>query len=244
MIKVYCGFISTGTRSDQQVAALRRIAKRYKDKIELVYPELHMTRIFHDYARCMTVEDFLHSECDILWFLDSDVCPPDNILDLITEAKEEWKVAGAPYPVFMIPTGYDSQQLVFTVYKNVGKGFQPAKIPQSGTGWVEGIATGCIFVKREVFQYLQKPYFEFKYDPETRQMTEGEDLGFCRKMYDLGFKFYTDYSMVCDHFKNVSLLSVNNYALQYANNSVSAYDRGLRSEIAKRKLGISPPKPQ
>lgn len=242
-IKLYMGIPSLGTRSDVQTYALRSLEKKYSDKIEFIYPSVFCARIFHDYARCEIVKDFLNSEADILWFLDSDVAPPTNILDLITEHGEKWSLAGAPYPLFITPPGYDAPQVAFSVYTKMDSGGMTYahQIPQSGTGFVDGVATGCIFIKRDVFKDLEKPYFEFKYENETRRMTEGEDLGFCRKVSEKGHKFFIDYSMVCKHYKQVDLLDVNNYAIMYANNAVMAFHRALNNEVAKRRLGLSKP---
>lgn len=237
------GIPSTGDRNDSQIYALRRLQKKYEDKIELVYPEVFVGRIFHDYARCAVVEDFIQSGCDILWFLDSDVVPPENVLDLVVNHGEKWKLAGAPYPVWMSVPGFDTQQINFTVYKRNETGrFHAAKIPDSGTDMVDGIATGCLFIKREVIDKLSKPYFEFKYHPETRCLTEGEDIGFCRKVSDLGYKFFTDYSMLCHHYKKVSLLDVSNTIETQKQMAINTYDEKIREIIAKRRLNQKPKK--
>lgn len=225
------GIPSTGERSDLQTYALRGLEKKYAGKVELVYPEKCTTRIFHDFARCGVVEDFLKSDCDVLWFLDSDIVPPPHVLDLITEHGDIWDLAGAPYPVWMTPTGYDGPQIVYCVYDKVDQGLHATRVPHSGVAFVDGLATGCMFIKRDVFSKLSKPYFEFKFDHETRQMTEGEDLGFCRKVSALGYKFLTDFSMVCRHTKKVDLTEVNNYAIEYANKAVMSYDAQIRPKI-------------
>jgi hypothetical protein len=73
-------------------------------------------------------------------------------------------------------------------------------------------------------------------------MKEGEDLGFCRKVNDAGYQFFTDYSLVCKHFKRVCLLDVNNYAIRFANAAVNAYDENIRSVIARKRLQVTPTK--
>lgn len=231
------GVPSTGERSDAQVYSLRRMAEKYRGKIEFVYPEVLVQRVFHDYARNAYVEQFLASNCDVLWFLDSDVCPPTDLWDAYLDNYGKWDCAGAPYPVFITPAGSDSPQVVYTVYsKSETGGFYAASIPRDGIDFVDGIATGCIMLKRKVFDTLAKPYFEFKFNPESREMIEGEDLGFCHKMNALGYKFFIDYSKVCKHFKKVDLLDVNNYAITYSNNNVLAYDRTVRAALVKKKL--------
>jgi hypothetical protein len=245
--KVYMGLPSNGTISDFQPYVLRELQARYGDEVELVYPEQLCQRIFHDAAREGIIQDFLATDCDILWFLDSDVCPPKHVLDLVTMYGSEWQVAGAPYPVFMAQPGESQRQIVFTVYKQIPPGpdgkprIAPCAVPDEGTEYIDGIATGCLFIKREVFDKLERPYFEFKYDPVTRQPIEGEDIGFCLKLARLGIKFFTDYSMVCKHYKNnLDLLELNNYAMGLVNKHIGAYQRemdkvrGQLVEVAER----------
>lgn len=220
-----------GTRSDAQGYFLREIEKKYADKIELVYPKDCVHRMFHDFARNEAVKDFLASDCDILWFLDSDVVPPTDVLDLVTKYGQHWELAGAPYPVFMSVEGYPGQQVVFTVYTRDEGGLHASKLPNSGTAFVDGLATGCLFIKREVFSELQEPYFEFKYNEKSRQMVEGEDLGFCMKVNALGHKFFVDYALVCKHYKTVDLLSVNNYAIEFTNTALRAYEREVKPKV-------------
>jgi hypothetical protein len=219
--KLYVSIPTTGTVVDSQQFVLRDLEDTYKEHIEFIYPKQCVRRMFHDFARCMQVEDFLDSGADILWFLDSDITPNAHILDLIVLHKDKWQAAGATYPVVMNPLG-QGPELVFTCYKKNPETGNMAisAVPTSGTMFVDGLATGCLFIKREVFAKLEKPYFEFKYNPETREMAEGEDLGFCRKLNALGIQFFTDFSLVCNHRKTVDLLDINNYAITYSNRNV------------------------
>lgn len=244
--KVFVAIPTTGTVVDSQQYALRELEKTYGDRIEMIYPKQCVRRIFHDAARNAMVEEFLQSEAELLWFLDSDVVPPTDIFEMVLK-KDEWEVAGAPYPVFMTPGGRDRPEIVFTAYKGrTGKGLSCANVPQSGVEYIDGLATGCMFIKRHVFEKLVKPYFEFRYDKETRTLISGEDLSFCMKVNDLGYKFYVDYSMTCKHYKNVCLLEINDYAIRHSKAAVEAYDSMIREQtlaLAKRALKkTEPPK--
>lgn len=224
------GIPSTGDRSDAQSYMLRKLEAKYKDSIQLVYPEDCVHRIFHDFARNEIVEDFLKSDCDILFFLDSDIVPPPRYFDLITKCFDEWNVAGAAYPVFM------DGKLVFTVYNydSVRDCMHIIDAPRTATSkieWVDGLATGCMMIKRKVFVEMQKPYFEFKYKPESRELCEGEDLGFCKKLMKLKYKTLTDFSQVGKHYKRVDLLDISNYTIDYANSKVLEYDAEIRPQF-------------
>ena len=229
--KVYVSIPTTGTVVDSQQYVLRDMEDTYKEHIEFVYPKQCVRRVFHDFARNKQVEEFLESGADILWFLDSDITPNAHILDLVALHKDKWQVAGATYPVVMNPMGTGAE-LVFTCYqKNPESGnLAVAGVPKEGIDFVDGLATGCLFIKREVFAQLSQPYFEFKFKEEDRALHEGEDLGFCRKLNALGIRFFTDFSLVCNHRKTVDLLDINNYAISYSNRNV---ERAL--EIAKEE---------
>lgn len=236
---MYLGLPTNGSVSDFQPYMLRDLQERYKDEVELVYPEQLCQRIFHDAAREGVIQDFLSTDCDILLFLDSDICPPKHLLDLITMHGDKWECAGAPYPVFMAQPGENFRQLVFTVYKattpdpTTGKPrMAPCDCPNEGTAFIDGIATGCLLIKREVFDKLERPYFEFKYDPITRMPIEGEDIGFILKMHKLGIKFFTDFSMACKHFKNnIDLLEMNNYAISYAQKCINHQSEMIATQV-------------
>jgi hypothetical protein len=238
------GLPTNGKVADFQPYVWRELEKRYSDEVELVWPDQLCQRIFHDAAREGIVQDFLATDCDILWMLDSDVVPPKHVLELVTNHGDKWMCAGAPYPVFMAQPGESQRQIVFTVYKKMPGDtlrLAPCAVPDEGTEFIDGIATGCLFIKREVFNRLERPYFEFKYDPITRQPIEGEDIGFCLKMCKLGIQFFVDYSMVCKHYKdNLDLLEINNYALGLANKHIAVYQqqfdviKGQLEEVTKR----------
>lgn len=233
-IKIYMGVPSVGNRSDLQCYALREIERLFADKVELVYPKVCVHRVFHDFARNAIVEEFMATDCDILWFLDSDVVPPTGILNMVTDPQQPWELAGAPYPIWMAARESGPAQIVFTSYVKENGKLRISDVPRnSGRALVDGLATGCLFIKREVFENpgLEKPYFEFKYREGDRMMYEGEDLGFCLKVSDLGYKFYVDYAYTCSHFKTVNLLDINNYAMDLSNTAVLSYDAQIRPQV-------------
>lgn len=231
-VKLFVAVPSVGEWTDLLPHQLRKIEQKYSDRIEFIWPKNLTRRMFHDFARNALVDEFLASEADILWFIDSDVSPPENILDLITEHGDKWQAAGAPYPVFMTPAGESHSAVVFTVYKGIKNGgMAPSDIPDSGTDLVDGIATGCLLLRREVFAKLKQPYFAFTFDETTRGMAKGEDIDFCLKLSDLGIKFFVDYSLLCKHVKRVDLLDVNNYAIIYAKKCLEKYKQHIMPEM-------------
>ena len=237
-IKIYMGLPSMGERLDYQTYVLRDIEKRYADEVELVYPERCCHRFMHDFARNEIVEEFLNSDCDVLWFLDADVAPPPHILDLVTvHANKNWLVAGAPYPLWLMTPGTNDLGVQYTVYNGSAptesgqRGFALTNVPKQGVEWVDGLATGCLFIRREVFAKLEKPYFEFKRIRENQEVVEGEDLGFAMKLSKLGIQFFVDHGMVCGHWKRVDLLDVQNYATAWVNSKITEFHHLIKGQV-------------
>lgn len=228
-LKIFMGIPSTGDRRDAQNYAMRRLEKRHKDDVEFIYPSLCAHRIFHDFARNAFVEEFLESDADILWFLDSDIVPHPDSVQFVLDTQSGWKAAGITYPIWM------KDKIVYTTYvmhpTREGHLTYSNSQPTAGREFVAGIATGCLFLKKDVFKDLQKPYFEFKYDPESREMIEGEDLGFCRKLHQLGIEVFTDHALVCKHYKTVDLVDITNYAIERSNASLVSYDQQIRGQV-------------
>lgn len=241
-IKIYMGIPSLGDRIDGQCYAMRDIEKEYGDRVEFVYPSECVHRVFHDSMRNVIVKDFLATSCDILWFIDSDVIPHQNALDMVTKRLSEWEVAGFPCPVWMSPTGEQEPQVIFNVYAAKGEGYVPASTPTKGVFMVDGMGTGCMLIKRSVFEKIKTPYFSFTYNEETRERLWGEDLYFCKKLNAVAIQVYTDFQLVCKHFKRICLLDVNNYALNAVKNAFNSWDRSLRDKLAsdalKRRLKL------
>lgn len=237
--RIYMGIPSMGDRWDFQTYTLRDLEKRYADKIELVYPEQCVHRFQHDFARNEIVEEFLASDCDILWFLDADVAPSVHILDLVTNhSNKNWLAAGAPYPLWLTSNASGNLAVAYTVYKgsapdahgNSGLKYSDV-LTSGGTEWVDGLATGCLFLRRELFSKMEKPYFQFKRKQDSQECIEGEDLGFAMKLKTLGIKYFVDHSMVCGHFKKVNLLDVQNYATDMSNAKVIAMHDQIKNDL-------------
>ena len=56
---------------------------------------------------------------------------------------------------------------------------------------VEGIGMGCFLIKNEIFTKIPKPWFEFRWTPESNDYL-GEDMVLCEKIADAGYKIKVD----------------------------------------------------
>lgn len=146
-------------------------------------------------ARNRCVHEMLKGEYTHLFFMDSDMVFPDGTLQKLLD--HDVDVAGG-----------------FYVRKRAGflpNAFLLGERPNGKfvTEWVteykevESLGTGCVLIKREVFEKIPCPWFEYLWsgDPDGRMRTE--DLVFFDKAKDLGYKVYCDGTIRCGHVNNM-----------------------------------------
>ena len=63
---------------------------------------------------------------------------------------------------------------------------------------VAGCGFGCCLVKGEVFRRMEYPHFYYQSALDHKN-TVSEDVYFCKKARDLGFRVWADTTIVCDH---------------------------------------------
>jgi hypothetical protein len=56
---------------------------------------------------------------------------------------------------------------------------------------VQGVGMGCFMMKTEIFAKIAKPWFEFRWTPESNDYL-GEDMILCEKIADAGYKIKVD----------------------------------------------------
>ena len=128
------------------------------------------------------------SQCEHLVMLDSDVLPPPDFLERLLahnkplvggwyRKKDE---AGTP----CVYT-YETQEADGVYW------WKPRPVPGVGLEQVDGAGAGCWLMHRTVAEALgPKPY----------DMNQGgEDLALCKRVTDLGFPIFIDWSIACAH---------------------------------------------
>lgn len=186
---------------------------------------------FHDYARNTLVEEFLTKTKDEwLVFIDDDIIPPNNFLDMLQHNEP---VVGA------VAYTYVNGNLQATIYKHIsGKQYEPDRdtIAFSGLKEVDATGAACLAIKREVLEKMKKPYFKFEFDPETGVRTFGEDFYFCAEAKKLGYKIYVDTSIVTDHMKELSMYGMFKTIQSYTRSALIRADEE-RKELARKIMG-------
>ena len=177
-------------------------------------------RILHNYvaieastnlakARNRLVQEFLdtHTDCDWLWFCDTDmVFSPDTLHRLVARAIQcEVKILGAlcvlvtadgAIPTMFIPDD-DSVTRVMLDYVED----QVAEVAATGTG--------CLLVHRDVLVDMHSaaggsPNAWFGFDihhTSTGEWMMGEDISFCLRARDVGHSTHVDTTLHVGHHK-------------------------------------------
>lgn len=151
-----------------------------------------------DINRNQIAEHFIEeTEHDYILMVDSDVIPPTNVFEMLEDYDEDVfspvvfsSNDGVPYPVGMAENA-EGQHSMY------GKRITEELVE------LDSIGTGCIFISREVFEEIEKPYFSFEKDEEG-DLVYGEDISFCKKVRDAGFdikmsmEYFAGHMVECD----------------------------------------------
>ena len=179
-----------------------------------------------DYARNVLVKKFLASDAERLFFIDSDILPPENILELLKVNADIvaglipiWQEAGPSLTAYR----YDPPM---RKWKNTYDSAESVR-------FVDGAATAAMLIRREVLADARlrygMEYADFDgsiqaladHEPlpifrEVRkpngQLAATEDLDFCYRAKALGYSVAVHHGVVCGHVKELNLLRVMDWA--------------------------------
>ena len=129
---------------------------------------------------------------DYLFCVDSDISfAPDTLLKLLNHNQN-------------IVAGIYIQRKpglhIIEAYKG-GVNIPYSEIKGKGLVEVDGVGFGCVLIKSEVLKRMSYPHFVYKSALDHR-FTHSEDVYFCGKAKELGYKVYIDPSILCDHHGN------------------------------------------
>lgn len=146
----------------------------------------------HDHCRNDIVFKFLDTKCEWLLMVDSDIVPPDNVLDMIDN--------NVPVCSAYARTIVNGELIPVGMTKNENGYHHDFKHSKSGLHKVDAVGTGCILIKREVFYKLNTPFFRFQYN-ENGLLINGEDFDFSERVGSV----YFDSRYKCKHFTTVAI---------------------------------------
>jgi hypothetical protein len=126
-----------------------------------------------------------------LLFMDTDMTfPQDTIRKLVLHDKDV--VSGlyferyAPYRPM--------------VRKRLDDGYSLADFTQAPLIEVDALGAGCMLIKMDVFDKLEKPYFEYRLTKSgVKETFLSEDIVFCERVREAGIKIFCDTTIRCGH---------------------------------------------
>ena len=152
-------------------------------------------------ARCQIAEHAIKLGAKYLFFLDDDTAPPyyavRRLIYDLEQADEHTMVAAG---IYANKYSYPAEPMVF---KEDGNGpfwkWKVGEVFECG-----GIGTGCMVIKTEVFKHLDPPWFKTVNDVQEngqfRKLEMTDDLYFCKKVREAGFKLLADGGVLCIHW--------------------------------------------
>jgi len=151
--------------------------------------------VIHE-ARNNAVQRMFDTECDAILFIDSDQTFPHTALDLLIEKHKD--IIGYPIvrkkpPYYPNISRWYPDGGVYKVYENY---------PQNHIFQVDTIGMGFTYIRREVFEKIEKPYFDFGWVEKDGKKTDqmiGEDVYFCKKAKEAGFKIWANPEIEIGH---------------------------------------------
>ena len=156
-----------------------------------------------DHARNTIVHDFLLTDCTHLMMVDDDIVPPVDALERLLFHDKDIVAAACP----LIGPNSDGDLITTMNAYNLNKKQAYTIIESTGLRKVDAVGTGCMMVKREVFEKLRVPPFLTEYNVDGIKY-RGEDLNFCNQASLEGFDTYVDFNLKCKHIKSCNLLKL------------------------------------
>jgi hypothetical protein len=121
----------------------------------------------------------------VLW-LDSDMMfPPTTLLRLLAHNQD---IVGCNY----MKRSFPFKSVAFT-NTNDWESWVPIQ-SEDNLVTVEAIGMGCVLMKTELFKKLNKPYFEYTYQPKTKDWG-GEDFTLFKKLNKIGYQVKVDMNL-------------------------------------------------
>lgn len=178
---------------------------------------------FIDTARNNLVEMFLQSDCEYLFFLDSDTCPPPDAVERLIARSEGRRAKGqdtpivagwynvkkAPHhPCVFDYVGWNEAKQWHDYHPReaapeddaappcaIGCGKQHAQTVER----VDAVGFGCILLRRDMFaDRITGKWF-------TTEEGGTEDMSFCRRAAKAGAPVFVDWSLHCAHIGLVKI---------------------------------------
>jgi len=175
-------------------------ATTFKSIYDLIIPEGYDTQFqfFYGYnveqVRNLIADWVVKGPFDYLFAVDSDISfAPDTLVKMLNHGVDV--VSG------IYKQRFEDRHVIEIFEPNDIGGYVHMpyeKIKDKGLVQVGAIGMGCALIKKKVMVDIGYPQFVYRTALDHRD-TFSEDLDFCQKATQKGFKIYADSSIICDH---------------------------------------------
>ncbi len=132
--------------------------------------------------------DAMREDCSHVLFIDSDMRFPQDMIGRLL--KHDLDIVATNCARRRMPTGPTAQ-----IYKENGDRELVWTMPEStGLQEIGSVGMGVMLIKKRVFAKLSEPWFETPWRHDKRGYI-GEDVFFCNKARDAGFKIWIDHDV-------------------------------------------------
>ncbi len=178
-------------------------------------------------ARNKICRDFLQTRAEILVMCDDDVVPGPDFMTTLLETSDAapYDIVAAAVPIAKMP----AHPVFINAFDVTEDGaIRTTPLPPTGHKKVDSVGSGLILIHRRVLEHpdMTRP-FDQMIDRDGVILV-GQDLEFCRRAREAGFRIGVSMDACCDHF--VSL---------HANAVAAAYAQAHAEDLAEA-LAASP----
>lgn len=128
----------------------------------------------------------LYRQCSHLLFLDDDMLFPPNVIEKLLS--DDVPLVGGLY------FGRNTPHLPIAYHHVEGNQWVAITKWKAGLQHVDAIGTGCMLIRRDLLEKMERPYFKF-------DDVMGEDMYFCERAKQLGVPVLLDGDVVCKHLR-------------------------------------------
>ena len=161
-----------------------------------------------EFSRNSLLEHHFHKDPNWthIFFIDSDVVPPQDALKKLLLLDAD--IATGVYPLLL------AKGLFWSISDESDDWILMTDIapPQKEPTEIQSCGGGCLLIRREVLVDIKWPWFKTEYQEiflnEGKGIKQGEDVFFCKKAIEKGYKIIAEPTVVCKHFNCVDMLRV------------------------------------
>ena len=167
----------------------------------------------------------LYKEASHIFFIDDDmVVPPNAIVKLLSH---DVPIVGGLY------FGRNAPHLPIAYRYVLDNQWIPITEFCAGLQVVDAVGFGCTLIKREVFEKMERPYFEF-----SDKM--GEDMYFCEQAKKLGYTILLDADVSCAHLATVEITRQHFEAYKQQGLTFQQHDEYNLAEMSREVIPYRP----